>query len=710
MSKITPYIMSNSKVKEKLKTLPNSDYKKLVFINTRADNDGYDKPFGGTKKCKIKANTYSNILDVQGPGSDGSIMAKIQIGQHNWAWVYLTSSSRSSFGCTLGYYMWSGRKDPLGLSTGTSSETDRYTSLMTIENDDSVNYTDEYKQDRSEAVSESSSSSSGSTSSTASSSSSSEDDEEIDYSNSIQTRTFFPINWYSEATTNAVNAYNSYYEENMSSLGVDLSNVRGIWGMPYQFLPSTDCRLDFWNQSISDHNPSIIKHAGLEFSDKIISRMPLLFLIPGNTAFLANVSDGERKGLMGNVMEFFKSEDSSTLEKLIGDYNGKLYTIEPAYAEYFRYVNPMCRAGADFLDIANVELDGKQLRDYHWGYYEGQTYEFYQEDIDKEVPEEEQLEDIEVEEDPYVTQFSKPDSTFESIFYQQNCIPFYINSDVTFTDSFSNETTESTLSSAINGLSDKAREIQFLMGTASAAVGSAFDRIDGTLTAIKENIDQIVNKISKGNNIFGTIARSVKTIVSGGRLLFPQIWSNSSFSKSYNITIKLVTPSFDKLSWYYNIYVPMCHLMALVLPRSEYTNSYTTPFLIRGFYKGMFNIDMGIITEMSFQKGKDGGWTKDGLPTVVEVSFTIQDLYPTMSMTSEGNMFSGFTLQNVAELDYLANLCGICMNEPDTHRMINFWIMFNVRNRIFDILPDLRLNLKNTLTNKYENLVNNFWT
>ena len=45
-----------------------------------------------------------------------------------------------------------------------------------------------------------------------------------------------------------------------------------------------------------------------------------------------------------------------------------------------------------------------------------------------------------------------------------NAIPFYINSDVSFTDSFGNETTESTLASTINGLSDKAREMNFLLG------------------------------------------------------------------------------------------------------------------------------------------------------------------------------------------------------------------------------------------------------
>ena len=97
-------------------------------------------------------------------------------------------------------------------------------------------------------------------------------------------------------------------------------------------------------------------------------------------------------------------------------------------------------------------------------------------------------------------------------------------------------------------MSDKAREIQFLLGTSRQMVGEAFDKVDGTLGPIKQQIDNIVNKIAGGNSIFTTIANSVKTIVSGGRLQFPQIWSNSSFSKSYNIPIKLNTPSTDRVS------------------------------------------------------------------------------------------------------------------------------------------------------------------
>ena len=149
--------------------------------------------------------------------------------------------------------------------------------------------------------------------------------------------------------------------------------------------------------------------------------------------------------------------------------------------------------------------------------------------------------------------------------------------------------------------------------------------------------------------------------------------------------------------------------MALVCPRAEYVNSYTTPFIIKAFYKGMFNIDMGIITEMTFNKGKEGSWTKDGLPTVVDVTFSIQDLYSTMGMTSTESMFKGKTLQNVSEMDYIANLCGININEPDIFRMIRLWCAFNIENRVYDFIPNLELGVEKYLHNRVLNVYNNFW-
>ena len=544
-------------------------------------------------------------------------------------------------------------------------------------------------------------------------------------------------------------------DKNLIDAGYNYSSLKHIFGIPHQFIPTTDCRV---GSCYSDD----IEKAGYEIAEKIVARLPLLYITPGNTCFMGGSTEAARSALMGSIGDRNKANDEnrgnelteSSLETMFSEYNGKLYTITPAYVEYFNYVNPLCRAGAIFLDIAGTSFDSTEIipnqaiegdngafANANWGIKEGMAYDLWEEEEDTLAEgiedgedtegNEEQVENVAAEEtteeetEPSRAKFEKDYSDyfvkyedksgadkikdFESSIYYSNAIAFYINSDYSFTDSFTNETTDTTLSTAINSLSDRAREIQFLLGTASQAVGEAFDKVDGTLSDIKSQINSIVESVAGGNSIFTTLANSVKTIVSGGRLLFPQIWANSSFSKSYNISIKLITPSTDRVSWWLNIYVPLCHLMALVCPRSEYVNSYTTPFLIKAFYKGMFNIDMGIITEMTFNRGKEGSWTKDGLPTVVDVSFTIQDLYSSMGITSVGSMFKGTTLQNVSEMDYVANLCGININEPDSLRMANLWLAFNMTNKVYDFIPNLSLGVERYISTSIMNAYNNFW-
>jgi hypothetical protein len=540
-------------------------------------------------------------------------------------------------------------------------------------------------------------------------------------------------------TSKGISALFNETMKNVETNGLHYSQFRTLFGAPYQYLPTTDSRCvngEFFNNSMT-----ALELAGYEFANKILSRMPLLYITPGNTSFMGSSSKKARASLISNFMTALKGKDgdTSSLAAMLDDYTGKLYTIVPAYAEYFQYVNAMTRAGAIFLNIGDEELNGSSLAYYHWGVGEGMSYIPYKDEdtlgtdkVDEEGDEEtsteveaEEDDSEDTEEDVNKYDYAEEDafyadlesnktkakgslSEFLSAIYYDNAVAFYINSEATFQETFSNETTDSLLATTINSLSDRAREVQFLLGTASSAVGEAFEKVDGTLTSIKEQINSIVERVAGGNSIFTTIANSVKTIVSGGRMQFPQIWSNSSLNRSYNVTIKLVTPGTDLFSWWLDIFVPLCHLAALVMPRSEYVNSYTTPFLVKAFYKGMFNIDMGIITEMSFSRGKEGSWTKDGLPTVVEVSFTIQDLYTSLGMTSFGKMFKGFTIQNVAEMDYLANLCGININEPDLFRMVKFWAVFKL-GKIADFLPNLKLNMGTYIKTNVVSFLNNLW-
>lgn len=485
---------------------------------------------------------------------------------------------------------------------------------------------------------------------------------------------------------------------NASLDAMDISKLRGIFGMPYQYLPTTDCRID------GSESEEVF---GITYTEMIASRLPLLYLTPGEPVFLADAGD-DRNNFIADALQFLASSDTSHLDNLVDGYSGKLYSIEATYGKYFKYVNPMARMGAFFLGLdpkigdsddeaRYKKLEGVDLVNYNWAWNGNGDYNGNYSGSEDGSSNTKGFHDV-----------TSGFKDLQKYVYYKAAIPFYINSEVTFQETMTNETTESSLASGINGLSDKARELQFLIGSTTSVVAQNFDNVAENLNHVRLKAENFIEKLTDSGNIFSNLLKNVKTVVSGGRLMFPNIWSNSSFSKSYSIDIRLTTPDFDRKSWWMNIYVPLCHLIAFVLPRGEFQNGYTSPFIVKAFYKGMFNIDMGIITDMSITKGKEGGWTKDGLPTVVDVQLTIQDLYSTLSMSPTGGLMKSGVLQNIAEMDYLANTCGVNINEPDITRMVAMYVTFNIENVLTDIPTNITTALGNKLSNKISKIYQSF--
>jgi hypothetical protein len=135
-----------------------------------------------------------------------------------------------------------------------------------------------------------------------------------------------------------------------------------------------------------------------------------------------------------------------------------------------------------------------------------------------------------------------------------------------------------------------------------------------------------------------------------------------------------------------NILVPYIHLLALCLPQSitenvgegtnikQNPNAYDTPFIVRAYCKGMFNINMGIITDLSCTRGAEAQWNNAGLPTQMDVSISIEDLYNTLVMTNtNGSMGGGIgnafdIVTNTEMIDFLSNLSGLNVATQEFNR------------------------------------------
>ena len=63
------------------------------------------------------------------------------------------------------------------------------------------------------------------------------------------------------------------------------------------------------------------------------------------------------------------------------------------------------------------------------------------------------------------------------------------------------------------------------------------------------------------------------------------------------------------------------------------------------------------------------------------------------------------TMNNIAEMDFLANACGINFSVPDTKRYIEMFMLMNGLNRIYDSAGNVGNNLTNWGLNKASNLI-----
>lgn len=413
--------------------------------------------------------------------------------------------------------------------------------------------------------------------------------------------------------------------ENISELIT--SSLDGIYGLPYQFMASVDPKIDG-------------TMFGQIYAEKVIARMPLLLLAPGKVNFTRayKSKDDAAQSILAYI------DDAVGVDELAQatTNSGRYYTFEYDYVDYYKHVNAMCMSGAYFLGIENAQIKVgdtyKSIKDVDWGDFGTDTY--------------------------------------KKILSNREYVAFYIDSASQVNETLSNSTTESQLASKINSFSDTGREISFLLGATTGAefaesYGSK-ELIDQAMATIQSISDQYLN----GNKLFEDIGKNFATIACGGKLIFPEIWSDSEFSNSYDINIKLRTPDGDKLSWFLNIYVPLAHLICLTAPREASDagpNGYISPFLVRGFYKGLFNCDMGIITNLSITRGREKAWTLDGLPTEVDVSLELKDLYKMLAITPYTS--AGSFVNNIGLMDYIANMCGININEPDLTRSIEVYCM-----------------------------------
>ena len=441
---------------------------------------------------------------------------------------------------------------------------------------------------------------------------------------------------------------NSEYGDVMStSDAADIlltSDLNGVWGIPYQFTEEVDPPLD--------KNDKSSINFGYVYTDRIINRMPLLIISPGKVDFMQGFKESD---VMATLETLITGDNDTVISDFLSK-PGKYYTFSYDESTYWEYVNAMNNACAVYLGIDDVYVRlngyGGKLGGFNWE--------------------------------------KCTNKKFDTLLTSSNqYLCFYTDADTTKQETFGNSTQKSQLADKVNSMSDIAKEVQFLIG--AHGQGDVLSWLNPSeISNINNTISDIVDQYLNESETVKQVAKEFAVIATGGKLIFPEIWSDSEFTQSLDVKIKLRCPCPNKVSWFLDILAPLNMLIALTMPRTPYgkslagedfqaqssaSNGYFSPFLVRAFYKGLFNCDMGIITDLSITKGKEGSWTIDGLPSEVDVDLTIKDLYNVMAMTKKDQPTE--FLNNTTFLNYLATSCGISINKPDVQRSIDLWLMMN---------------------------------
>ena len=437
----------------------------------------------------------------------------------------------------------------------------------------------------------------------------------------------------------SINDFISGKSPNTVKIGYyNIEGMRGVFGMPYQFDWTTDIRVQTKGNTVqvprigSDFakDNSLF---GKEYLEKIATRSPILIMQAGNPSFLDELNDKDKDDISSALaagISNLGSDMDMRIKKIVNG-SGKYYNFKQDLQAYYSIVNDMCRSMASLLKIQSVKLDGVALEKYMW-------------------------------------QDSKIGISKSSY---SGAVAFYVNSEARVGESFSNGTRESSLKGMVNQVSDMASEVQFLMGASGKSFGLAGKADELGIAPNQDTVTKKEGAAGDSNGLVGTLVNNIDTMISGGKMIFPEIWADSQFTKSYNVSIKLDSPDCDTLSIYLNVLVPLAHIIAMVGARKAGDNAYVAPFIVRAYYKSMFHIDMGIITDCTIEKGDVQAWNQDGLPTQITVNLTIKDLYNVFSLAA-GTGWND-VLSNPAELDYLANLCGINIEYPDFRRQLYLW-------------------------------------
>lgn len=469
---------------------------------------------------------------------------------------------------------------------------------------------------------------------------------------------------YAKITYTEMSDYVGLYKKyNMTYLGESLMSIpigrmTFVHGMPFQYTYLTDRRLNNNTTYSKEPTGNFIKSGNLDmygrmFAGDIAANTPICSIVPGTPVFLTNIkqslfgvdsnaSNKERGGWLPVLSQVTDFNIGDAIKSIIDQNDNKAYqyySMEVNTTEYFNFVNALCQTTARFMGLGNVAYRNRSCTAFDWSNYNQAAEQDY--------------------------------SMFEEVAGMNNGISFAFDPMSSISDTLNNSTKESDLAGMLNGISEKARELEFMLGTG----GISLDIVNSSdyEAALASVSDGVLSGI---RNPLSVISSFISNTTHGMNVRFPELWSDSTLSRSYDIDMKFITPYATQFCKWRYVIVPFLHLFCLAAPQSKDTiMNYSRPFLIKAYSRGYFNVEMGLIDSIQWKRYGEGDMiSEDGVPTEIDVSISFHDLYQQLAISlfhgAEGSEKDvAMNMQRIAVffnnsglMDMLGSLSGVNTN------------------------------------------------
>lgn len=270
-----------------------------------------------------------------------------------------------------------------------------------------------------------------------------------------------------------------------------------------------------------------------------------------------------------------------------------------------------------------------------------------------------------------LTSYLSPE-TLESLVAELNdggqFITFKVDNPGAIGESFSTSVKESTVASTLNSTSQTARDFRFNFADGNLVGGMIGDTIGAVVGAGQAFVAGIADSLS---------VSGVASLFGNALVDIPKYWDNSTAQlPRMNYSLQLRQTYGHDLSAVQDMWFQVAALLAMTLPLSTGSQSYTQPFLCEVYCPGRAQSQLCMVDSLSISRGEGSkGWTPGDAPTGVNINISFVDLSSIMHMpiTAGFNPLSMvFSPQGIANMlagdegafnDYLATISGLGIAE-----------------------------------------------